>query len=64
MTPDEPKVGRTSRYSVMQTSRLLGIDRKTLYKYTDQGRIRCHYRPDLTKFYLGRDILALWKAEL
>ena len=66
MTAEEPKVALTGRYSINETSELLGICRDTLYKYTHETcEIKCGYRKRggrLVKYYLGSEILLYWRA--
>ena len=63
MTPEEPKVAPTGRYSVTETCRALGVHRNTLQRYTDAGKIRCGYRrANMRKFYTGMEILKLWRS--
>lgn len=65
MTAIEPTVQKTARYSVTETSKLLGIHRNTLTRYTIQGLIKCGYRAsNARKFYKGIDILAFWSAQM
>lgn len=65
ITPFEPAVSDTGRYSVMETCKVLCIHRNSLRKYTEQGLIRCGFRK-LTgrKFYQGREIRNFWRAQL
>lgn len=63
LTCTEPNVAPTGRYSTMETSRVLGIDRKTLQRYADKGYIRRRHRAKTFRpFYLGQDILSFWRA--
>lgn len=65
ITAIEPKVAENGRYSVMQTCDALGIHRNSLRKYTDEGLIKCGFRKmTARKFYLGREILKFWRAQL
>ena len=65
MTCDEPNVRSNSRYSINQTCELLGITRKTLAKYTQEGLIQCGFKPvTLRKFYTGISILQFWRAAM
>lgn len=65
MTMDEPIVNKTTRYSVTDTSRILGIDRKTLAKYTAEGYIKAGYwKRTLRKFYSGAEITRFWRTSL
>lgn len=59
----EPPVSVGRRYTIEETSSLLGIHRHTLRRYTKQGKIKCSIRrSDNRKFYSGREIVRFWKA--
>lgn len=63
MTPTEPKCAPTGRYSITETCAILGISRATLWRLTKAQAIkfglrRCNGR----KFFLGGDIIQLWRA--
>lgn len=65
ITPDEPKVAPTGRYSITDTCKMLGIHRNTLRLYTLAGKIKCGFRRHSgRKFYFGSEILRFWKAEM
>jgi predicted site-specific integrase-resolvase len=65
MVNNEPRVGKTSRYTIDETCSLLGINRHTLRRYTKAGKIRCGYWLSTSrKFYYGSEILRFWKAYL
>lgn len=65
ITSEEPKVAINKRYSISEAACLLGIDRKTLRKYTAAGYIRCGiHKYNMKKFYTGYDIKAFWVARL
>lgn len=65
ITPTEPNVNVTGRYSVTETSAALGIHRNSLRKYTELGLIKCGFRRHTArKFYLGSEILKFWRAQL
>lgn len=62
--PNEPDVTPTGRYSVTQTSNILGIHRNTLRNYTNLGVIKCGFRREtFRKFYEGKEILRFWRAQ-
>ena len=45
-------------YSVAEASQALGVDRRTLLRWTRAGHIRCHIRRcDSRTVYSGKDIL-------
>ncbi|MCH5319766.1 MAG: helix-turn-helix domain-containing protein [Paramuribaculum sp.] len=68
MNPEQPQVALTSRYSIKDTCRLLGIHRDTLYKYTHTtNEIKCGWRESggrKKKFYLGSEILRFWNKQI
>lgn len=63
MTANSPDVRADGRYSIKETSELLGISARTLRRYTDSGIIRCgRWKMNGRPFYTGREILRLWMA--
>ena len=63
MRSNEPNILMTSRYTITETSRILGIHRHTLREYTEKGLIRCGFRrANGRKFYLGSEIMRFWRA--
>lgn len=68
VTSTEPVVELTGRYTIKETSAILGIDRHTLGTYVKAGYIRpqfkrnpiCMNKPR-TRF-LGSEILRFWRA--
>lgn len=63
MTPLEPQVADTGRYSITETCKLLGVTIKTIIKYTDQGDLKCGIRKaNGRKFYTGSEIRKFWKV--
>lgn len=64
MTVTEPTVIASGRYPVGEASKILGIDRKTLYRHTTDGLIKCGFRrANRRRFYTGSEILRYWKAQ-
>ena len=56
-----PNVSPAGKYSIGETCKLLGIDRHTLLKYTNIGRIKCqHNTVNYRKYYTGYEILRFW----
>ena len=65
MVTEMPEVNPTSRYSVTETCRLLGIHKNSLRKYTITGRIKAGTRMSTAKkFYLGSEILKFWQRQV
>lgn len=53
----KPIVDPTELYSIPETCAILGIDRRTLRRYTKAGSITCHIRKcDGRIVYFGSDI--------
>ena len=63
MKNEEPNVISNARYSIKETINLLGISRQTLYKWTMNGIIKVNYRMS-HPFYLGKDILKVWRMTI
>lgn len=64
MIETEPHVITTGRYPISKASEILGINRKTLYRHTIDGLIKCGFRrTNGRKFYTGGEILRYWKAQ-
>lgn len=52
-----PEVTATEIYTIPETCRLLGVDRRTLRRWTSAGSIACHIRRcDGRIVYVGADI--------
>lgn len=65
ITSIEPAVAATGRYNITQAAEILGVNRATLRRYTNNGLIKCGFRRESArKFYLGSEILRFWKAQL
>lgn len=57
----KPDVSPAGRYSIGDTSRHLGITRKTLGRWTELGYIRrSYYKTGMRPFYTGLEILKCW----
>jgi len=65
MVAIEPKVNAEGRYSLQEASDLLGVHRTTLLRWVNEGKIRYGIRrSNSRRFYLGREILRFWRAEI
>jgi len=65
MTPNEPQVADTARYSQREAARLLGIHPNTLRRYTESGKVGCGFhRTNGRPFYMGREIKRLWRSQV
>lgn len=58
----EPSVSDNQRLSIGEAANLLGINRGTLRRHTEQGYIRCGFsKVNNRRFYLGKEIKKYWK---
>lgn len=65
MIATEPRVAETGRYSQEETSKLLGVHRSTVIRWAKEGKIKYGIRrSNSRKFYLGREIVRCWKAQI
>lgn len=65
MSNTEPKVNPAGRYSINETTEMLGISRNTLRKYTELGYIKCGFhKRTLKKFYVGLEITKFWRMQI
>ena len=65
MVSERPKVTKDGRYSINETSKLLGIHPKTLYRHTLANDIHCERRASNGRpVYLGSEILRYWGASM
>ena len=59
-----PNIRDDARYSAIETARLLGVHRNTLYNHTKQHKIRVGYRRSNGRpFYTGRAIKQYWRSQ-
>ena len=62
ITAIRPQVNPLGRYSVTETSRMLGICTNSLRKYTEQGLLKFGIRKATgRKFYVGKEIIKFWE---
>ncbi len=65
MVTAEPNAKFNGRYSLEQTCELLGISRRSLYRYIERGSIIYGIRVSTgKKFILGNEILRFWKNHM
>ncbi len=65
MIATEPKIVPTGRYSIKEACEKLEISRRSLDRYTKDGRLKFGIRRATgKKFYLGRELLKFWIAQL
>ena len=63
ITGIKPNVIKERRYSVLETYTLLGINRKTLMKYTERQQIiPIVHSANNRLYYTGEEILRFWNA--
>lgn len=61
ITMDKPDVNPAGRYSIKETTKLLGIARSTLSEWDKKGYIKSHFhKAGYRRFYLGLDIIKCW----
>lgn len=58
---DLPKLEATSRYSVGQAAKALGVHRNTICKYCNSGILKYSYRVGKKKLIDGTELIRLWK---
>lgn len=64
ITPIEPQVTDTGRYSVTETAKALNISRHTILNHTNAEFIHCEIRKSNgRKFYYGHEIKRYWRAK-
>jgi DNA-binding transcriptional MerR regulator len=64
MTPTRPNISPNGSYTVMQASRLLAIDRRTLRRYEAAGLVAVHLNEFGQRKYSGHSLLNLWKRTI
>ena len=65
LTGERPNVNASSRYSIGETCRLLGINRSTLHRYAQKGAIeRGLHKMTMKPYYTGLAILKFWNGEM
>ena len=62
MTAIEPNIEDYGRYRVIDVCKALQIHRDTLLKYTNGGLIKCGFRKNGEKFYIGTDVKKYWRG--
>lgn len=61
MINTRPHVALEGRYSMGETAMLLGVDRKTIYRWRKCGYLKQkRYRHNDRPYILGRDILKIY----
>lgn len=62
MTTEQPIIKATSRYSLLEASRLLGISKRTICRWVDAKKIKVQYRKvNDQPFITGSEILRIWQ---
>lgn len=63
ITATQPDVVSSGKYSPLQASKALKIDRHTLLKYANMGAIKYGlHRRSKRRFYTGFEIIRFWKT--
>ena len=63
VTMNEPCVSVTTRYTVPDASRILGISRPTLRKYAMMGLVKAGYwRNTKQMFFTGAELKKFWRT--
>lgn len=55
-----PEVKKTSRYTISQAAKALGVHRNTISGYCRQGLIRFNYRLGSKKLIMGHELIRFW----
>lgn len=64
MTKIEPKVEMTGRYELRDAAAVLEVDKSTILRWTRDGKINCGVRrSNKRKFWLGAELVKLWRSE-
>ena len=56
----KPKIDPTSRFTVTQSAKILGVHRNTIRTYCNSGLINFSYRVGKRKVILGKELIKLW----
>lgn len=62
MVTSRPTIKPGDKLPIGEASRVLGIHRNTLRRYTEEGRIQCTFDSAFSKLYTGKEILRFWDA--
>jgi predicted site-specific integrase-resolvase len=64
MISSKPQIELRGRYSITEAARALMVDRKTLYRYRDNGDITVNYRKINSRpFIYGSELIKVWNAK-
>nr|DAV83804.1 MAG TPA: helix-turn-helix domain protein [Caudoviricetes sp.] len=65
MTNEEPKVADAGRYTITETCKVLGINRNTLRRWLQAGKMKVKFRRiDNRKVIEGAEIKRAWRVAL
>ena len=65
ITAVEPEVNATSRYSIAEAAKILGVHRNSILNYTKEGLLKCGIRKATKrKYYTGLELLKFWRSSL
>ncbi len=62
MTPHKPNINPAGRYTISETSSLLGVNRRTVMRWRDNGTIRqlLHGVKSGRVYFQGAEIIKAW----
>jgi excisionase family DNA binding protein len=60
MTNNPPQVAMNGKYNQTEAAALLGVDRKTIYRYIKSGLLKAHQGRSGRLFLTGEDIKRCW----
>lgn len=60
MTNNPPLVTMNGKYNQTEAAALLGVDRKTIYRYIKNGVLKAHKGRSGRLFLTGEDITRCW----
>lgn len=65
MLTELPSIAVRGRYSVTETAKVMGVDRSTIRRWIECGKMRCGYRQcNKRRFVTGEEIQRFFNARL
>lgn len=63
MTNKKPSVTLDGHYSMVEAAKLLGVDRRTIYRWRKSGYLKTRtYRYSVRPFIIGREIIKIFSS--